>query len=243
MSGHSGPSMPREEGETSAAGELMPREPVVHIESKGYTRIMSPYVGSPGVESEFRPEAPVVLSVETAEEAVRASLDPREVEALFMQADAARAEEEALRREEADRVIALHLADDFDREHGEAYAEFSAMVDREYGEPRGFNFQAYLDENPYGRAPSRSFWVAAATTWSYNQIPSTVTLADLARYRTKYHIPSDVHLYAPASNEREDQAPDGLVAVDELIWRLGCGSPSIMLCLIYWSVGTWPRFS
>ncbi|KAL6498691.1 hypothetical protein OROGR_028238 [Orobanche gracilis] len=224
MSEHSGPSRPREEGETSAVGELVPRGPPAHIDSEGYTRIYNPYKGSLGVESKLRPEVPVVLSAKTADGAIRAGVDPLEVEALFMQADAARAEE-ALRCEEADRVIALHLADEFDREPGEAYADFAAIVDREYGERRGFNFQAYLDENTYDRAPPRSFRVAAPTTWTYNRISSTVTLADVDRYRTRYHIPSNVHIYVPESNERVDQVPDGLVAVDELIMEAGFRFP------------------
>ncbi|KAL6527274.1 hypothetical protein OROGR_016364 [Orobanche gracilis] len=99
------------------------------------------------------------------------------------------------------------------------------MIDRDYGERRGFNFEAYLIENPYGRASSRSYRIAAPSRWSFNQIPSTVTLADIARYRERFHIPSDVHLYIPESYERADQAPDGLVAVDELIMEAGFRFP------------------
>ncbi|KAL6570806.1 hypothetical protein OROGR_000356 [Orobanche gracilis] len=219
-------SGPHEASATSVAGPSVPRGSAVHIDSEGYTEIKDSRECSPGVESRPPLESgPVILSEETTAEAVWAGLDPLEVEALFIEADAARAEEEALRREEADRAIALHLTAELDREPGEAHADFAAMVDREYGERRGFNFQAYLEENPYERTPPRSFRVAAPTNWTYNRIPSTVTLADVARYRNRYHIPSDVYIYVPESNERADQAPDGLVAVDERIMEAGFRFP------------------
>ncbi|KAL6495765.1 hypothetical protein OROGR_030328 [Orobanche gracilis] len=218
-------SGPHEASATSVAGPSVPRGTVVHIDSEGYTEIKDSRECSLGVESRPPPESgPVILSEETVAEAVRAGLDPLEVEALFIEADAARAEEEALRREEADRAIALHLTDEFDRRLGEAYATFAAMVDRDFGARRGFNFQGYLEKNPYDRVPPRSFRVAAPTTWTYNQIPSTVTLTDVARYRSRYHIPSNVHIYVPES-KRADQEPDGLVAVDELIMEAGFWFP------------------
>ncbi|KAL6543840.1 hypothetical protein OROGR_010337 [Orobanche gracilis] len=226
MSGpHTDFSGPYEASATSAAGPLVPRRPVVHIDSEGYTEIRDSRECSPGVESRPPELASVILSEETAAEAIRAGLDPLEVEALFAEADAAREEEEVLRREEADRAVALRLVEEDDRGLGEAYAAFAVMIDRKYGERRGFDFEAYLGENPYERAPPRSFRIAVPSRWTLNQIPSTVTLADIAGYRGRYHIPSDVHLYVPQNYERADQAPDGLVAVDELIMEAGFRFP------------------
>ncbi|KAL6504287.1 hypothetical protein OROGR_026210 [Orobanche gracilis] len=160
MSGsHRDFSGPYETSATSAAGPPMPRRPVVHIDSEGYTEIRDSRECSPGVESRPPLDLGAVILSEEAE-ALRAGLDPL-VEALFTEADAAREEEEALRREEADREVALRLVAEDDRGLGEAYDAFAAMIDRDYGERRGFNFEAYLIENPYGRAPSRSYRIAA----------------------------------------------------------------------------------
>ncbi|KAL6548830.1 hypothetical protein OROHE_008675 [Orobanche hederae] len=210
-------SGPYEASASSFAGPVIPRR-VVHIDSEGYTEIKDSRECSPGVDS--RPP----LESEIVAEVVRAELDPLEVEASFVEVDATPAVEEALRREGADRAAAL-LAGNFDGEPGEIYAALAAMADRDSGDRRGFNFRGYLEENPYEGAPPRFFRVASSTRWAYNRIPSTVTLADVALYRTKYHIPSDVHIYAPESDERADQAPDGLVAVDELVMEVGISFP------------------
>ncbi|KAL6583856.1 hypothetical protein OROMI_003145 [Orobanche minor] len=210
-------SRPYEVTASSFAGPFIPRR-AVHIDSEGYTEIKDSRECSPGVDS--RPP----LESEIAAEVVRAGLDPLEVEARFVEVDATSAVEEALRREGADRAAAL-LAGNFEGEPGEIYTAMAAMADRDSGDRRGFNFQGYLEENPYEGAPPRSFRVASSTRWTYNRIPSTVTLADVALYRTKYHIPSDVHIYAPESDERADQAPDGLVAVDEMRMEAGISFP------------------
>ncbi|KAL6553900.1 hypothetical protein OROMI_019573 [Orobanche minor] len=208
---------PYEVTASSFAGPSIPRR-AVHIDSEGYTEIKDSRECSPGVDS--RPP----LESEIATEVVRAGLHPLEVEARFVEVDATPAVEEALRREGADRAVAL-LAVEFDCEPGEIYTALAAMADRDSGDRRGFNFQGYVEENPYEGAPPRSFRVASSTRWTYNRIPSTVTLADVAFCRNKYHIPSDVHIYVPESDERADQAPDGLVAVDELIMEAGISFP------------------
>ncbi|KAL6561172.1 hypothetical protein OROMI_016773 [Orobanche minor] len=196
-------SGPYEVTASSFAGPVIPRR-VVHIDSEGYTEIKDSRECSPRVDS--RPP----LESEIAAEVVRAGLDPLEMEARFVEVDATPAVEEALRREGADRAAAF-LAGNFDGELGEIYTALAAMADRDSGNRRGFDFQGYLEENPYEGAPPRSFRVASSTRWTYNRIPSTVTPADVALYRTKYHIPSDVHIYAPESDERADQAPDAWI--------------------------------
>ncbi|KAL6508566.1 hypothetical protein OROGR_023277 [Orobanche gracilis] len=209
------------------------------MDSEGYTNIVSSYEGSPGVESRARPDDPMILSVETATEAIRAGLDPSEVEACFAQADAAREEQAALRREEEDRVVALRLAKDLDRETADVYIHLAEMADREFGEPLRFDFQNYLGAPPHERNPPRSFRTADRTAWSISQIPSTVTVQDLAHYRIKFRFPSDVYLYVPNANERADQAPAGLVAVDELTMEAGLRFPlhyAVSHLLIAWHI-------
>ncbi|KAL6581617.1 hypothetical protein OROMI_007540 [Orobanche minor] len=209
-------SGPYEASATSVAGPVIPRR-VVHIDSEGYTEIRDSRECSPGVDS--RP-----LEPGTAAGVLSAAFDSLEEENPFVDVDATPVAEAALRREGDDRAAAI-LAGEFDRETREIYTALAATVDRDSDDRRGFDFQGYLDENPYEGAPPRPFRVASSTRWTYNRIPSNVTPADVALYRTKYHIPSDVHIYAPESDERADQAPDGLVAVDELIMEAGISFP------------------
>ncbi|KAL6542306.1 hypothetical protein OROMI_023908 [Orobanche minor] len=209
-------SGPYEASASSVAGPVIPRR-VVHINSEGYTEIRDSRECSPGVDS--RP-----LESGTAAGVISAAFDSLEVEAPFVDVDATPVVEADLRREGADCAAAI-LAGEFDREPREIYMALTATTDRDSGDPRGFDFQGHLEENPYEGAPPRSFRVASSTRWTYNRIPSTVTPANVALYRTKYHIPSDVHIYVPESDERVDQAPDGLVAVDELIMEAGISFP------------------
>ncbi|KAL6587753.1 hypothetical protein OROMI_000731 [Orobanche minor] len=209
-------SGPYEASAASAAGPVIPRR-FVHIDSEGYTEIRDSRECSPGVDS--RPSEPG-----TAAGVLSAALDSLEVEATFVDVDATPVVEAGLRREGDDRAAAI-LAGEFDRENSEIYTALATTVDRDSDRRRGFDFQAYLEENPYEGAPLRPFRVASSTRWTYNRIPSTVTPADMTLYRSKYHIPSDVHIYVPESDERADQAPDGLVAVDELIMEAGISFP------------------
>ncbi|KAL6584987.1 hypothetical protein OROMI_004276 [Orobanche minor] len=58
-----------------------------------YSWLLSSYDGSDGVESRLRRgEGPIDICEETAFEAIRAGVDPREVEAAFQAADVARRE-------------------------------------------------------------------------------------------------------------------------------------------------------
>ncbi|KAL6537384.1 hypothetical protein OROMI_025918 [Orobanche minor] len=225
-------SGPYEAYASSIVGPVIPRR-VVHIDSEGYTEIRDSRECSPGVDS--RP-----LESGTAAGVLSDAFDSLEVETSFVDVDATPVVEAVLCREGADCAAAI-LAGEFDREPREIYTALAAMADRDSGDRRGFDFQGYLEENPYEGAPPRPFRVASSTRWTYNRIPSTVTPADVVLYRTKYHIPSNVHIYAPESDERADQALEGLVAVDELIMEAGISFPlhhAVSYLLASWNLAS-----
>ncbi|KAL6557409.1 hypothetical protein OROMI_017759 [Orobanche minor] len=80
---------------------------LVPIGSNDHSWLVSSYGGSPEVESQpHRKEGPVVFCKETTFEAVRAGVDPREIEEMFNEADMARVEEANRLHESADVEIA-----------------------------------------------------------------------------------------------------------------------------------------
>ncbi|KAL6563377.1 hypothetical protein OROHE_005964 [Orobanche hederae] len=57
------------------------------------------------------------------------------------------------------------------------------------------------------------------------KLPSSATGEDVKRWRTRFQIPSDVHLYVLAENERVNQPPEGMVALSEMVLEAGLRLP------------------
>ncbi|KAL6582291.1 hypothetical protein OROMI_006305 [Orobanche minor] len=138
-----------EEGCTSIADMPVQRpEAPIPIDSEGYSWLVSSYEGSPGVESRTcRGEGQVDLSEETALEAIRAGVDPQEVEAAFNDADVAR-------REAAERLPRNVETDDQEEWEvntplGKAFVMLANVMDALDSRSLTFDFLPYLVAHPH----------------------------------------------------------------------------------------------
>ncbi|KAL6584985.1 hypothetical protein OROMI_004274 [Orobanche minor] len=192
-----------------------------------YSWLLSSYDGSDGVESRLRrEEGPIDFCEETAFEAIRAGVDPREVEAAFQAANVARREIVGRPTE----VAATDNQEDWETNTpiGQAFVTLADMMDVLDGRSLTFDFQSYLAAHPYQSSPRSDFRVAQDGPWFMNALPSTTTVEDISKWRVKYQIPSDVHFYVPEPNERAEQPPAGMVAID--VWLLEAGLLPAPLC-------------
>ncbi|KAL6518224.1 hypothetical protein OROMI_033925 [Orobanche minor] len=211
-----------EEGNTSVA-DVPVRRPNVPAPVDGgeyeYSWQLSSYDGSDGVESRLRREDPMDFCTEMAFEAVRAGVDPREVEAAFEAADMAR------------RVIALpfpRVAANADQENwesnnplGRSFVMLANVMDALDSRSLTFDFHSYLAAHPYQSTPRSIFRVTQDSPFFTNALSSRTTVEDISLWRVKFQIPSDVHFFVPEPNERAEQPPAGMVAID--VWLLEAG--------------------
>ncbi|KAL6543092.1 hypothetical protein OROHE_010612 [Orobanche hederae] len=185
-----------------------------------YSWQLSSYDGLDGVESRLRrEEGPIDFCEETAFEAIKAGFDPREVEAAFNAADVAR-------REVAGRSTGVAPTDDQEDWEtntpiGQDFATLTDIMDALDSRSLAFDFQSYLAAHPYQSLPRSDFRAARDGPWFTNDLLSTATVEEILFWRTKYQIPYDVHFYVPEPNERAENPPAGMVAID--VWLLEAG--------------------
>ncbi|KAL6578864.1 hypothetical protein OROMI_009080 [Orobanche minor] len=174
-----------EEGSMSVA-DVPVRRPNIPAPVDGgeyeYSWLLSSYDGSDGVESRLRrEEGPIDFCEETAFEAIKAGVDPREVEAAFQAADVAR-------REIAGRPTEVAATDDQEDWEtntpiSQSFVTLADLMDALDSRSLTFDFQSYLAAHSYRSLPRSDFRAAQDGPWYTNALPSTATVDDISIWR------------------------------------------------------------
>lgn len=99
----------------------------------------------------------------------------------------------------------------------------------------------YSQVHEYDRPSQIEFEGRAITTFaaSTEKYKSRISKAHIFRCRHRFKVPMDVHFYKPQEDERADQPPKGMIAVNEQVLEAGLKfplHPAITHLLVAWNL-------
>lgn len=94
--------------------------------------------------------------------------------------------------------------------------------------PHFFNYDAYITQYPYHRPECTEFQKGQEIEFvaSVKLHRSRVFDHKLRSIRHDYKVPVDVHFYKPTKDERANQPPSGMIAVNKVVLEAGLRSPA-----------------